>query len=103
MPSPAVRLRVCVQERSDVGAIAQLLAPALGLTPTDVAARLTAGRLSIGPVQRYVAQELAEVLGGFGVLTRLEDDPTPAATRVPNAALVATASLVPEADQQLTG
>lgn len=85
MHSPAVRLRVCVQARSDIGAIAQLLAPALRLTPIDVAARLTAGRLSIGPVQRYVANELAQVLSGFGVLTRLEDDP------------------LPDADQQLTG
>ena len=77
MQSPPVQLRVCVHARSDVGAIAQLLGPALGLTPRDVAARLVAGRLSIGPIHRDVAHELAEVLGGFGVLTRLEDSGLP--------------------------
>lgn len=74
MHFPAVRLRVCVHARSDVRAIAQLLSPALGLTPAAVAARLTAGRLSIGPIQRHVAEELAEVLGGFGLSTQVEAD-----------------------------
>ena len=73
MGVPAVRLRVCVHARSDVRAIAHLLAPALGLSPADIVARLAAGRLEIGPILRQVAHELAEVLGGFGVSTRLEE------------------------------
>ena len=72
-----VRLRVCVHARSDVRAIAHLLAPALGLAPGDVAARLAAGRLEIGPIQRPIAHELAEVLGSFGVSTQLEEIVSP--------------------------
>lgn len=72
MAGESTRIRIGVHARSDVGAIAQLIAPVLGLPASQLAAQLAEGTVLAGPFTRTNAEELAEALSSFGVGARLE-------------------------------
>lgn len=72
MASGMTRIRIGVHARSDVAAVAQLIAPVLGVRSHGLARRLEVGTVLAGPYSRTNAEEIAEALASFGVRVRLE-------------------------------
>lgn len=83
MAGESTRIRIGVHARSDVEAIAQLIAPVLGLRSRQLATELAQGTVLAGPFTRSDAEEIAEALSSFGVGARLEGVGDPLTTTQP--------------------